>query len=103
MDKGEGISILLHPSTSQLPTCPNPLGHRSSEDQARAFGLATDRFTARAVLIGAGVVALAVAYGGLVAFVGLIAPHIARWWVGPRHRALLPVSATMGIGVEKGL
>lgn len=29
MDKGEGISILLHPSTSQLPTCPNPLGHRS--------------------------------------------------------------------------
>ena len=66
------------------------------EDQARAFGLATDRFTARAVLIGAGVVALAVAYGGLVAFVGLVAPHIARWWVGPRHRALLSISAAMG-------
>jgi len=66
------------------------------EDQARAFGLAADRFTARAVLVGAAVVALAVAYGGLVAFVGLVAPHIARWWVGPRHRALLPISAATG-------
>ena len=66
------------------------------EDQARAFGLAADRFTTRAVLVGAGVVALAVAYGGLVAFVGLVAPHIARWWVGPRHRALLLVSAATG-------
>ena len=66
------------------------------EDQARAFGLVADRFTACAVLVGAAVVALAVAYGGLVAFVGLVAPHIARWWVGPRHRALLPISAATG-------
>jgi iron complex transport system permease protein len=66
------------------------------EDQARAFGLVADRFTARAVLVGAAVVALAVAYGGLVAFVGLVAPHIARWWVGPRHSALLPISAATG-------
>ena len=27
------------------------------------------------------------------------APHIARWWVGPRHRALLPVSACIGAGL----
>lgn len=66
------------------------------EDQAEAFGLDTDRFVARAILVGAAVVALAVAYGGLVAFVGLTAPHLARWWVGPRHRGLLPVSAAIG-------
>lgn len=66
------------------------------DDQAEAFGLDTDRFIARAILVGAAVVALAVAYGGLVAFVGLTAPHIARWWVGPRHRGLLPVSAAIG-------
>jgi hypothetical protein len=38
MDKGEGISILLHPSTSQLPTCPNPLGHRSSDPDTVGHG-----------------------------------------------------------------
>jgi iron complex transport system permease protein len=68
-------------------------------DQAAAFGLATDGFPRRAILVGAFVVAVAVAYGGLVGFVGLIAPHIARWWVGPRHRTLLPVSACIGAGL----
>jgi len=66
------------------------------DDQARAFGLDADRFVRRAILVGAAVVALAVAYGGLVAFVGLIAPHVARWSSGPRHRAVLPLSAAIG-------
>jgi iron complex transport system permease protein len=66
------------------------------EEQARAFGLAVERFLNLAVVVAALVVAVAVAWGGLVAFVGLIAPHIARWQVGPRHRALLPASAAIG-------
>ncbi|GGC74656.1 FecCD family ABC transporter permease [Chelatococcus reniformis] len=69
------------------------------EEQARAFGLDTNRFVSRAILVGALIVAVAVAYGGLVAFVGLIAPHVARWWVGPRHAALLPVTAGIGAAV----
>ena len=66
------------------------------DEQANAFGLDTVRFTRLAVLSGALVVAIAVAWGGLVAFIGLVAPHLARWTVGPRHGALLPVSATYG-------
>ncbi|GHE58158.1 ABC transporter permease [Camelimonas fluminis] len=66
------------------------------DDQAFAFGLDPARFERRAVLVGAAVVAAAVAFGGLVAFVGLIAPHIGRWLIGPRHRALLPASALIG-------
>jgi len=69
------------------------------EEQARAFGLPVSRFLNRAVLIAAAVVAIAVAWGGLVMFVGLIAPHIARWQVGPRHRQLLPVSAAIGAAI----
>lgn len=38
----------------------------------------------------------AVAAAGLVAFVGLVAPHLARRLVGPRHRVLLPVTALCG-------
>lgn len=63
---------------------------------ARSFGLDVARFVPRAVLLGSLVVAAAVAYGGLVAFVGLAAPHIARWLVGPRHAAVLPASALVG-------
>lgn len=37
-----------------------------------------------------------VAAAGLVSFVGLLAPHIARRLVGPLHRALLPVAALTG-------
>jgi iron complex transport system permease protein len=66
------------------------------ETMATAFGLSVRSFIALAVLAGSVVVAAAVAYGGLVAFVGLAAPHIARWMVGPLHRPLLPASALVG-------
>ena len=66
------------------------------ETMAISFGLNVNRFIAVAVLAGSVVVAAAVAFGGLVAFVGLASPHIARWMVGPLHRPLLPASALVG-------
>ena len=69
------------------------------EVMATAFGLDVNRFVALAVLAGSVVVAAAVAFGGLVAFVGLAAPHIARWLVGPMHRPLLPASALVGASI----
>ncbi|MFD1704612.1 FecCD family ABC transporter permease [Methylopila henanensis] len=66
------------------------------EGEARGVGLSPERFLGAAVLVGAAAVACAVAWGGLVAFVGLIAPHIARWTVGVRHARLLPASAAVG-------
>ncbi|MBX9847573.1 MAG: iron ABC transporter permease [Xanthobacteraceae bacterium] len=66
------------------------------ETMAATFGIDVPRFIALAVLIGSIVVAVAVAYGGLVAFVGLASPHIARWLTGPLHRSLLPASALVG-------
>lgn len=66
------------------------------EAMATAFGLDVTRFVALAVLAGSVIVAAAVAFGGLVAFVGLAAPHIARWLVGPLHKPLMPASALVG-------
>ena len=66
------------------------------EAMAITFGMNVPRFVAFAVLAGSVVVAAAVAFGGLVAFVGLASPHIARWLVGPLHRPLLPASALVG-------
>jgi iron complex transport system permease protein len=66
------------------------------ETMAFAFGLDVHRFVMLAVLAGSVIVAAAVAFGGLVAFVGLASPHVARWLVGPLHRPLLPASALVG-------
>ena len=38
----------------------------------------------------------AVSFAGLLGFVGLLGPHIARRFVGSRHRLLLPFSAMGG-------
>jgi iron complex transport system permease protein len=45
------------------------------------------------------VVAAGVAVSGLIGFVGLVVPHLARRIVGHRHDVLLPVSALIGAGL----
>lgn len=44
----------------------------------------------------AAVVAGAVAVSGVIGWVGLVVPHLARLWVGPDHRMLLPVTVLIG-------
>jgi iron complex transport system permease protein len=63
-----------------------------------AASLGTDPRRLRRVVLGAGIVltALAVAAGGLIGFVGLIAPHGARRLVGSTHRGVVPVAALLG-------
>ena len=41
-------------------------------------------------------VAAAVSVSGVIGFVGLIAPHGARFFTGPAHKRLLPASALAG-------
>ena len=69
------------------------------EQMAAAYGLRVTRFVVLAVLVGSAAVAASVTVGGLIGFVGLAAPHIARWSVGPMHRLVVPASAAIGSGV----
>lgn len=66
------------------------------EDTAASLGLPLP--AVRAVLLGALALATgaAVAQAGLVAFVGLAAPHLARRVVGAAARRVLPASAAAG-------
>jgi len=59
----------------------------------------------RWLLLGttAAIVAGTVAVSGGVGWVGLVIPHIARLWVGPDHRVLLPVSLLLGAGYLAGI
>ena len=36
---------------------------------------------------------------GSLGFIGLVAPHAVRWFTGPGHRLLLPMSALAGAGI----
>ncbi|GAA1857875.1 FecCD family ABC transporter permease [Microbacterium koreense] len=66
------------------------------DDTALALGTNPTQFRAASALIVAIAVAAAVAVSGLIGFVGLVVPHIARRLVGGRHSILLPVSALLG-------
>ncbi|MDR1174413.1 MAG: iron ABC transporter permease [Treponema sp.] len=66
------------------------------EEEAESLGVAVRRIrfiTALGASLAAGA---AVASAGIIGFVGLIAPHIARIFSGPVHRRLLPLSAVTG-------
>jgi iron complex transport system permease protein len=66
------------------------------ESEAAAVGLSVGR-TSLVIAAGAALaVAAATAVAGIVGFIGLVAPHIARALVGPRHGDLLPASALLG-------
>jgi iron complex transport system permease protein len=66
------------------------------EEEAAALGVNVER-TKRVLLAVASVVTgAAVAVSGVIGFVGLVVPHLARLVVGPDHRVLLPTSALGG-------
>ena len=66
------------------------------EETAAALGIDVERSKRGVVAIAALLTAAAVSIAGLVAFVGLIAPHAARLVVGPSHARLLPAAAIVG-------
>lgn len=68
----------------------------SGEDEARALGIAVERD--RTLVLGAvaAICAVIVATSGLIAWVGLVIPHLARMLFGPDHRRLLPAAALLG-------
>ena len=66
------------------------------DDEARSMGVRVA--PARLLLLGAAALATgaAVAVSGIIAFVGLVTPHILRLILGPDHRVLIPMSAAGG-------
>ena len=66
------------------------------EERARELGVDSQR-TRRNLMVAASLMtAAAVAFSGLIGFIGLMVPHIMRLVVGPDHRRLLPASALFG-------
>lgn len=66
------------------------------DETAQSLGLNVERTRLLAVGIAALLAGAAVSVAGMVAFVGLVIPHIARFLTGDDQRTLLPLSAVLG-------
>jgi iron complex transport system permease protein len=69
------------------------------EESARLVGVDTRRAIPSIAAMACLLTAATVATAGLVSFVGLVVPHLARRLSGPRHRVLLPTAAALGGGL----
>jgi cobalamin transport system permease protein len=66
------------------------------EETAASLGLRLGRLRVVVVVAASLATAAGVAAGGIIGFVGLVAPHVARLLVGARHALLIPASALLG-------
>jgi iron complex transport system permease protein len=91
------IAAVVIPLVSVLPREGRALNAMLlGESEARHLGIGVEQLKRRLIVLTALGVGVAVAVSGVVAFVGLIVPHLVRLLIGPDHRYLIPGSALLG-------
>ncbi|MDE1822608.1 MAG: iron ABC transporter permease, partial [Euryarchaeota archaeon] len=83
-----GLAIVLHGRVLNLL--------QLGEEVAQSLGSDPSRVIRRVVLLATVTTAIAVAFAGIIGFVGLVGPHIVRRMVGFDYRRVLPLSAAAG-------
>jgi len=68
----------------------------AGEETALQLGVDVERTKMILLTAASAMTAVAVAFSGIIGFVGLIIPHMMRMLLGPDHRLLLPASFLMG-------
>ena len=63
---------------------------------ARHVGVDVERLRLVVIVLVALLTSAAVAFAGIIGFVGLVVPHLLRMLVGPGHRVLVPACALGG-------
>ena len=66
------------------------------DDEARSLGVPVRLVRACVIVTATMISALTVSVAGMIGWVGLIIPHIARLLIGPGNAVLLPLSACLG-------
>lgn len=66
------------------------------DEEARSMGIRTKRVRLVVIFASTLIVSCSVAVAGIVGWVGLVIPHLARALVGPNYRVLLPASMLIG-------
>ena len=68
------------------------------DEEARAMGVNTKRVRLIVIFASTLLTSLSVAVAGIIGWVGLVIPHLARAIVGPNYKVLLPTSMVVGAG-----
>ncbi|XHH10544.1 MAG: FecCD family ABC transporter permease [Candidatus Bathyarchaeia archaeon] len=68
----------------------------TGEDTAKGLGVNTERERIVGMILTSVLSAVIVSFFGIIAFIGLLAPHIARMMIGSDHRYLIPLSIIIG-------
>ncbi|MEG1560811.1 MAG: iron ABC transporter permease [Raoultibacter sp.] len=68
------------------------------EEEAKSLGINTARVRIIVIFAATLIVACSVAVAGVIGWVGLVIPHLARAIVGPNYKVLLPTSMVIGAG-----
>ena len=66
------------------------------DDMANTLGLRTERFRLFLIAVSSLLAGTSIAVAGMISFVGLIVPHIARLIIGSDYKYLFPTSILMG-------
>ncbi|WP_213881129.1 iron ABC transporter permease [Pseudomonas sp. dw_358] len=67
-----------------------------SDDEAHSLGVPVHLIRYGVIALATLISALTVSIAGMVGWVGLLVPHLARFLVGPNSARLLPISACLG-------
>jgi iron complex transport system permease protein len=76
--------------------CWNYNAMQGGEDTAKGLGVNTHQILILGMVVGSFTASVIVSYIGIINFVGLIAPHMVRKFVGTDYRYLLPASGLAG-------
>lgn len=68
----------------------------SGDETAKGLGVSVEKIRLAGMAVATLVAALATSFHGIIGFLGLIAPHMARRLVGDDHCLLIPFSAVLG-------
>lgn len=68
----------------------------AGEDTAKGLGVNTERERIVGMILTSVLSAFIVSFFGIIAFIGLLGPHIARMIIGSDHRYLIPLSIIIG-------
>lgn len=95
-------AILLFCVLAILPDMWRLTALRMGDDRAASVGVNVTRLRVRMFVIVALLTAGAVAFVGTIGFIGLVAPHVARGFVGEDQRFLFPMAALCGAIIMTG-
>jgi iron complex transport system permease protein len=71
----------------------------AGDDVAKNLGIDVGRFRLAGLMVSTFAASCCLAFTGIIGFVGLMAPHICRMFIGNDHRFLIPCSALMGAAI----